>query len=43
MKFIETAREYLKRDAENLAPLTVRTYYWNLKKMEHYMGGCSVS
>ncbi len=38
MKFIETAREYLKRDAENLAPLTVRTYYWNLKKMEHYMG-----
>lgn len=38
MKFIETAMEYLNRDAENLAPLTVRTYYWNLKKMEHYMG-----
>ena len=36
MLFYETALEYLERDKENLAPLTVRTYFWNLKKIHNY-------
>lgn len=36
MLFYETALEYLEQDKENLAPLTVRTYYWNLKKIQYF-------
>jgi len=36
MLFYETALEYLERDKENLAPLTVRTYFWNLKKIHYF-------
>ena len=36
MLFYETALEYLEQDRENLAPLTVRTYYWNLKKIQYF-------
>lgn len=36
MLFYETAQKYLEQEKENLAPLTVRTYYWNLKKIEDY-------
>lgn len=36
MLFYETALEYLQQDKENLAPLTVRTYYWNLKKIQYF-------
>lgn len=38
MLFIQTAKEYLRQDSENLAPLTVRTYYWNLSKIEKFKG-----
>ena len=33
MRFLDCALDYLKKDADELAPLTVRTYYWNLKKI----------
>lgn len=36
MLFFDTAIEYLEQDKENLAPLTVRTYYWNLKKIQYF-------
>ena len=36
MRFFDCALDYLKKDADELAPLTVRTYYWNLKKIERY-------
>lgn len=36
MLFFDTAMGYLERDKENLAPLTVRTYYWNLKKIQYF-------
>ena len=36
MLFFERALEYLKKNSDELAPLTVRTYYWNLKKIERY-------
>lgn len=36
MLFFDTAMEYLERDKENLAPLTIRTYYWNLKKIQYF-------
>ena len=34
MRFIDCALEYLNKCSDELAPLTVRTYYWNLKKVE---------
>ena len=36
MLFHEVAQKYLEQDKENLSPLTVRTYYWNLKKVQYY-------
>ena len=33
MLFYDTAIQYLQKDKYNLAPLTFRTYYWNLKKL----------
>lgn len=36
MLFFDTAMGYLERDKENLAPLTIRTYYWNLKKIQYF-------
>lgn len=36
MLFFEAALKYLEQDKENLAPLTVRTYYWNLKKIQYF-------
>ena len=39
MLFYETAQKYLEQEKENLAPLTIRTYYWNLKKIEDYSPG----
>ena len=34
MRFIDCALDYLNKCSDELAPLTVRTYYWNLKKVE---------
>ena len=39
MLFFDCALEYLKRSSDELAPLTVRTYYWNLKKIEMFDPG----
>ena len=39
MLFIERALEYLEKSSDELAPLTVRTYYWNLKKIEMFDPG----
>lgn len=36
MLFYNTALKYLEQDRENLAPLTVRTYYWNLRKIHYF-------
>lgn len=36
MLFFEKALEYLEQNKEDLAPLTVRTYYWNLKKIQYF-------
>ena len=36
MRFIDSALEYLNKCSDDLAPLTVRTYYWNLKKIESF-------
>lgn len=36
MFFHDVALNYLEQDKENLAPLTVRTYYWNLKKIQYF-------
>jgi len=39
MLFFERALEYLKKNSDELAPLTVRTYYWNLKKVDMFDPG----
>jgi integrase len=39
MLFFECALEYLKKNSDDLAPLTVRTYYWNLKKIDMFDPG----
>ena len=39
MLFFDCALEYLKRSSDELAPLTVRTYYLNLKKIEMFDPG----
>ena len=36
MLFYDVAQQYLEQDRENLAPLTVRTYFWNLRKLQYY-------
>lgn len=36
MLFYDTAMNYLEQDKENLAPFTVRTYFWNLKKIQYF-------
>jgi len=36
MLFYDVAQSYLIQEKEYLAPLTVRTYYWNLKKIQHF-------
>lgn len=36
MLFYDAAVQYLVHDKDNLAPLTRRTYYWNLKKIESF-------
>ena len=36
MLFHDVALNYLEQDKENLAPLTARTYYWNLKKIQYF-------
>jgi site-specific recombinase XerD len=36
MRFIDCALDYLNKSSDELAPLTVRTYYWNLKKIEYF-------
>ncbi|WP_297702092.1 site-specific integrase [uncultured Fibrobacter sp.] len=36
MLFFDEAQRYLEQDKENLAPLTARTYYWNLKKIQYF-------
>ena len=39
MLFFERALEYLEKNSDELAPLTVRTYYWNLKKVDMFDPG----
>ena len=36
MLFHEAALQYLEKEKYNLSPFTVRTYYWNLKKILDY-------
>lgn len=36
MYFHEAALQYLEKEKYNLSPFTVRTYYWNLKKIFDY-------
>ena len=36
MLFYDAATQYLDNDKYNLAPLSVRTYYWNLKKIKDF-------
>ena len=36
MLFYDTAIQYLEKEKENLAPQTQRTYFWNLKKIQHF-------
>lgn len=34
MRFMDCALDYLKKCSDELAPLTIRTYYWNLRKVQ---------
>lgn len=34
MHFVDCALDYLKKCSDELAPLTIRTYYWNLRKVQ---------
>ena len=34
MRFMDCALDYLKKCSDELAPLTMRTYYWNLRKVQ---------
>lgn len=36
MLFFDTAMQYLDKEKYNLAPLSVRAYYWNLKKISKF-------
>lgn len=33
MLFVETAKKYLHENSEELAPLTIKTYHWNIHKV----------
>ena len=39
MLFYDVAVQYLEKDKPNLSPYTVRTYYWNLKKISDFRPG----
>ena len=36
MLFCDAAVQYLEKDKLNLSPYTVRTYFWNLKKISDF-------
>ncbi len=36
MRFVDCALDYLKKCSDELAPLTMRTYFWNLRKVEQF-------
>lgn len=36
MLFFDMAQQYLEQDKDDLASLTMRTYYWNLKKIQYF-------
>ena len=36
MLFYDVAQDYLAKEEDNLAPHTVRTYFWNLKKIKYF-------
>ena len=36
MRFVDCALDYLNKCSDELAPLTVRTYFWNLRKVEQF-------
>ncbi len=36
MRFMDCALDYLNNCSDELAPLTVRTYFWNLRKVEQF-------
>jgi site-specific recombinase XerD len=36
MRFVDCALDYLNNCSDELAPLTVRTYFWNLRKVEQF-------
>ena len=42
MIFYDTALEYLARESHELAPRSVRTYYWNLKKIFDFRPGLKI-
>ena len=43
MLFYDTAIQYLENDKPNLSPYTVRTYYWNLKKISDFRSNLKCS
>ena len=43
MLFYETALDYLTKESHELATLSVRTYYWNLKKIADFRPGLDCS
>ena len=36
MLFCDVAMQYLEKEKYNLASLSVRTYYWNIKKIANF-------
>ena len=36
MRFMDCALDYLNKCSDELAPLTMRTYFWNLRKVEQF-------
>ncbi len=36
MRFMDCALDYLNNCSDELAPLTMRTYFWNLRKVEQF-------
>ena len=39
MTFFDTAVQYLEKEKYNLSSSTVRTYYWNLRKISDFKPG----
>lgn len=37
MLFYDTAIQYLEQEKEILAQQTLRTYFWKLKKIQHFV------